>query len=116
MKNRSLRAFSLIEVLTVVAVVGMMAAIALPNLLKARQTAQRETCISNLRSLDKAIQQWGTENKKAANDTYSLSDATLTLYFKGSQLPICPAGGTYSAAANLAGTPTCSHSDIGHTL
>ncbi len=74
----------------VVAIIGLLAAIAIPNFVKARTTAQKNACINNLRQLDGAIQQYALENKKAASDTIQLTDCTA--YLKNSV--VCPAGGT----------------------
>ncbi|MEY4202189.1 MAG: hypothetical protein RLZZ265_3929, partial [Verrucomicrobiota bacterium] len=48
--------------------------------------------------------------------TYATTDATLLAYLKGSVLPACPGGGTYSAGATVSAAPTCSQSTVGHTL
>ncbi len=106
--------FTLVEIMIVVAIIGLLAAIAIPNFVKARATAQKNACIANLKQIDGAVQQWALENKKAATDTYLITDATLLLYLKGSQLPPCPAGGTYAAGGNVSGSPTCPIS--GHTI
>ena len=74
----------------VVAIIGLLAAIAIPNFVKARTTAQKNACINNLRQLDGAVQQYALENKKAAGDSVQLSDCTP--YLKNSV--VCPAGGT----------------------
>ncbi|HXU78805.1 MAG TPA: prepilin-type cleavage/methylation domain-containing protein, partial [Methylomirabilota bacterium] len=66
------------------------AAIAIPNFVKARGTAQKNACINNLRQIDGAIQQYALENKKAATDPVSEGD--VTPYLKNSLA--CPAGGT----------------------
>ena len=106
--------FTLVEIMIVVAIIGLLAAIAIPNFVKARATAQKNSCIANLKQIDGAVQQWALENKKAATDTYAVTDTTLLAYLKGSLLPACPGGGTYSAASTVSGSPTCSVS--GHTL
>lgn len=97
-----------------VPVVGLLAAIAIPNFVQARTTAQKHACIANLKQIDGAAQQWALENRKTASDTYSLTDPALLMYLKGSVLPTCPAGGTYSAGPQIAEVPRCSIS--GHTL
>ncbi len=79
-----------------------------------RDVAAVSSCTANLKQLDGATQQWALENKKAATDTYSLTDPTLLAYLKGSMLPFCPQGGHYSAGTNLTDWPRCSHP--GHTL
>ena len=106
--------FTLVEIMIVVAIIGLLAAIAIPNFVKARATAQKNACIADLKQIDGAVQQWALENKKAATDTYALTDTTLVAYLKGSTLPACPGGGTYSAGTTVSGAPTC---DVaGHTL
>lgn len=103
--------FTLVEIMIVVAIIGLLAAIAIPNFVKARTTAQKNACIANLKQIDGAIQQWALENKKATADTVGSAD--YTPYLKGSQLPACPGGGAYTSTT-VGTSPTCNIS--GHTL
>ena len=70
--------------------IPLMAAIAIPNFVKARTTAQMNACISNLRQIDGAIQQWALENKKPDDATVTFKD--ISPYLKTTL--ICPADGT----------------------
>ncbi len=99
----------------VVAPVGVLAAIAIPNFVKARKTAQKNTCIANLKQIDGAKQQWAIDNRK--NGTAIPTDADLfgsTLYLK--RKPQCPLSGQYSIN-RVDQDPTCSHGVTeGHSL
>ena len=109
-------AFTIVEVAIVVAIIGIVAVLSVPNYVKSRNRTLANTCINNLRMIDRMTQQWAFENNKLATDTYSLTDSSLLKHFRGSVLPLCPGDGTYSPASNLTGEPTCSLSGLGHTL
>jgi type II secretory pathway pseudopilin PulG len=58
----------------VVAIIGLLAAIAIPNFVKARATSQQNACINNLRQIDTAKQQWALENKQLSSATPGEAD------------------------------------------
>src|SRR3974390_1192590 len=99
--------FSRVEIMIVVAIIGLLAAIAIPNFVRARTTSQQNACINNLRQLDGAIQQYALENKLAPGA--NVTTTAIMPYIKltaNNTLPACPAGGTYTV--NTVDTPpTC---------
>jgi prepilin-type N-terminal cleavage/methylation domain-containing protein len=99
--------FTLVEIMIVVAIIGLLAAIAIPNFVKARQTAQTNACINNLRIIDAAKQQFALENGKSS--TYSPSSAEIVPYLgrSGNAMPNEPLGGTYNIN-DMTTVPTCS--------
>lgn len=86
------------EIMVVVAIVSLLAAIVIPNLLRAAARSQATTCINNLRQLDTAVQQFSIEGGKHVGDLISYP-SDLTPYLKlnrTGQIPGCPSSGTYS--------------------
>ncbi len=102
--------FTLVEIMIVVAIIGLLAAIAIPNFVKARATSQANACINNLRQIDAAAQQWALEKGKKSSDTVTLA-SDITPYIKlnsANSIPPCPAGGTYSASWAVSNSAVCS--------
>jgi len=85
------------------AMTGMMAAIAIPNFVKARAVSQKNACINNLRQIDTAKQQWALEKGKQSTDVPTMEDLKPYL----AKIPHCPAGGTYTINA-VGQPPECS--------
>ena len=83
--------FTLVEIMIVVAIIGLLAAIAIPNFVKARTTSQQNACINNLRQIDGAKQQWALANKASSTATPALTDIQPYLG-RGSAgtAPTCP--------------------------
>ena len=71
--------------------IPMLAAIAIPNFVRAREVAQANQCINHLRLIDGAKQQWALENKKSSTDTTTTEELRSYL-IRGNamQLPTCP--------------------------
>jgi prepilin-type N-terminal cleavage/methylation domain-containing protein len=106
--------FTLVEIMIVVAIIGLLAAIAIPNFVRARTTAQKNACIANMKQIESAVQQWALENKKSAGS--AVTTANITDYLKGNVMPSEPAGGTYGVTT-IDANPTCSlSSTMSHTL
>lgn len=97
--------FTLVEIMIVVAIIGLLAAIAIPNFVKARETSRTNACINNLRQIDGAKQQWALETSAAPGATPTAANLYgATNYIKAA--PLCPASGTYTIG-DLATAPAC---------
>jgi len=105
--------FTLIEIMIVVAIIGLLAAIAIPNFLRARSTSQQNACINNLRQIDGANQQWALES--GAGPTASVTAADIQPYMgrgTAGTLPWCPLDSTHRfsrsySLTTAANPPTC---------
>ena len=118
MKNNRKAGFTLVEIMIVVAIIGLLAAIAIPNFVKARQTSQTNACINNLRIIDAAKQQWALE--KGATSSPLASDLVPYLGRAGTAMPYCPLSAPSGTPAYVINTltvaPTCPNiAVVGHT-
>ena len=77
-------AFTLVEIMIVVAIIGLLSAIAMPSWHRSRENAQFNSIANNLRILEAAKSQWALENKKSTSDNVTL--ANLTSYLKNNTI------------------------------
>jgi prepilin-type N-terminal cleavage/methylation domain-containing protein len=98
--------FTLVEIMIVVAIIGLLAAIAIPNFVKARNASQKSACVANLKQIEGAKATWALENKKIGTDTPTDGDLFgATLYIR--EKPSCHAAGSYTIN-NVDTRPACS--------
>ncbi|MBI4431900.1 MAG: type II secretion system protein [Candidatus Omnitrophica bacterium] len=103
--NRNNKGFTLVEIMIVVAIIGLLAAIAVPNFVQARNAARSSTCINNLRLIDSAKEQYAIENNVASGGAATSAD--IVAYLKGGAMPTCPSAGAYTIN-NVGTLPVCS--------
>ena len=99
------KGFTLVEIMIVVAIIGLLAAIAIPNFVTARATAQTNTCLANMRTLQGALELALFDGAMASGvgQTNAALRAGLANYVR--TFPSCPTGGAAAYTTTGAGDP-----------
>lgn len=104
--------FTLVEIMIVVAIIALLAAIAVPNFLRARKRSQASRILEDLRMIDSAVDQYAIENNRKGGDT--ISWAMIKYYLKPNSslytTGMSVIGGSYSSGTyvvdSAVSTPT----------
>jgi prepilin-type N-terminal cleavage/methylation domain-containing protein len=91
--------FTIVEIMVVIALVGLLTAIVVPHVLNSRNRASQRACLSNLRQIDQAIQLWAADTQSLPTDI--VTHTNLVPYLR--KLPTCPAvkNGNFNADYGL---------------
>ena len=118
------KGFTLVEIMIVVAIIGIIIAIAVPAFLRARENSRGRACQENLTKIDGSKEQYALEFRVSNGATIDMDNllnpngsGVGTGYLK--REPVCPGGGSYTV--NVVGTdPTCDASTptwaVQHTI
>ena len=120
--NKRRGGFTLVEIMIVVAIIALLAAIAVPGFLRARKRSQASRILNDLRMIDAAVDQYAIETNRSTNNTVNTADWTnylkknSSLYLSGKSIlghsygaqtvdtiPQVPPA-DYSALSDVAGT------------
>ncbi|MFQ5952555.1 MAG: competence type IV pilus major pilin ComGC [Candidatus Omnitrophota bacterium] len=104
------KGFTLVEIMVVVAAIGILAMTFIPTLMRARNAARKQACIANLKTIEVAKPLWAVQEEKTSQDVPAWSDL-IPAYIK--KTPACPAGGIYIMRSSKK-KPTCTQA--GHDL
>lgn len=110
------KGFTLVEIMIVVAIIGIVVAIAVPGFMRARSQSRMKSCQENLTKIDHAKDQWALENRMrpgTSPDSTHLSRSDRTGYLNS--WPHCPSGPDYVINA-IGSDPECNTGYPGHSL
>lgn len=121
-KFRNAKGFTLVEIMIVVAIIGILIAIAVPGFIRARSQSRVKACQENLVKIDGAVEQYALENNKKTGDPCTMTEV---LQPNGAALgdgylkvePFCPSNSNTPYVQTLVGTaPLCPAPQPGHSL
>lgn len=104
------RAFTVIELLIVVLVIGILLAIAVPNWMKTRDRSRAMQCVATLKRIADAKELYAHENSVGNGAPVTMANIYPD-YFRAPSYPTCSGGGTYTVG-NVGTSPTCSLSGL----
>jgi prepilin-type N-terminal cleavage/methylation domain-containing protein len=109
MLKRRVKGFTLVEIMIVVAIIGIIIAIAIPGFMRAREVSRSTSCQENLIKIEGAVDQWAVEYDKKDGQTVDWTGLVAkTLYLK--KTPKCRANGIYKMPLTVGISPTCDYS------
>jgi len=109
-KLRNRVGFTLLEMIVVVLIISILASIAIPAYMKARENSKTRLCRTHLRHLQEAKERWAMEHKKIDTDIPTFDDLVPN-YVK--DVPQCPSSGVYDLKS-VGEDATCTTPD--HTM
>lgn len=110
------KGFTLVEIMIVVAIIGLLAAIAIPNFMRSRVASQATTCANNLRQIYHAKEQWASQvgAPPRADVETVVEDREAVIDFIAGGEPSCPVRNTRPYEFTIVGEhPLCHYSRLG---
>ena len=116
MKQKMKKGFTLVEIMIVVAIIAILAAVAIPNFIRYRNDSRTAACIANMKQLQTAAESWLTKNPTGTPTVDDLCGTGDDKYIKNTLT--CPKGGSYTIGKDANGsiTVTCGSNDPDHVL
>ena len=99
--------FTLVELMIVVAIIGLLAVIAIPSFVHARDLSRERACVNNLRQIDGAKDEYALEGGLSTGDACAIGD--IMPYVRRTE-PTCPVGNTPYTINVIGTTPECASS------
>ena len=93
------KAYTLVEITIVIAILAILTSIALPNYLSSGKISAKNVCINNLKQIDGAVERWALDNNILTGTVPSSGQEDEIYFYIDGGKPKCPSGGEYTICA-----------------